>query len=123
MIDDFNRRFDYVETNLGTNQNVNTYGEVVTSGYVRANFNQPELLAELNQINVASLDDRAIKELYARYGVDYPLRESLSISGPVIGMSQTGFRFRKMTSPDIEEQLQEIEEVLSLIHISEPTRR
>lgn len=111
MIDDFNRRFDYVETNLGTNQNVNTYGEVVSNTYVRANFNQPELLAELNQINVASLDDRAIKELYARYGVDYPLREPMAIKGPVIGMSQTGFRFRKMTSPDIEEQLQEIEEV------------
>jgi len=111
MLDDFNRRFDYVETNLGTNQNVNTYGEVVSSGYVRANFNRPELLAELNQIDVASLDDRAIKELYARYGVDYPLREPLAILGPVIGMSQTGFRFRKMTSPDIEEQLQEIEEV------------
>ena len=111
MIDDFNRRFDYVETNLGTNQNVNTYGEVVSTSYVRANFNNPELLAELNQIDVASLDDRAIKELYARYGVDYPLREGFAIKGPVIGMSQTGFRFRKMASPDIEEQLQEIEEV------------
>jgi hypothetical protein len=111
MIDDFNRRFDYVETNLGTNQNVNTYGEVVSTGYVRANFNNPELLAKLNEIDIASLDDRAIKELYLDYGVNYPLRESMSINGPVLGMSQTGFRFKKMTSPDIEEQLQEIEEV------------
>jgi len=110
MIDDFNRRFDYVETNFGYNP-ITTYREVVKTDYLRANFNRPELLAELNQANVANLDERTIKNMYNYYGEDYPAREAFAIKGPVLGMSQTGFRFRKMAPPDVEEQLQQLEEI------------